>query len=254
VRFVACLAVTMLAIKLTGGSRQRLVWDQYFSFLRLFTFLRALPTLLTGSRGLRFRVTPKGAGERSRSSLLPHAGVVALNAAVIAALGAQLARHQLDTGTEAAVSIGAGAIAAVYLLALARLWRRVYRRNHYRVHVALPAEVTLASGRQLAARTEDVSFEGLSLVGPEPIDAGSEVRIRLLLEGDSIGIDATVVGTGNGSDGRSRIGVRFAPLAVGDEQRLLACLLEATIGTVPIPQRGSAPVPSPQLVLPSVGA
>ena len=43
----------------TGGSSQRLVWDQYFSFLRMFTFLRALPTLVSGGRNIRFRVTPK---------------------------------------------------------------------------------------------------------------------------------------------------------------------------------------------------
>lgn len=54
-RFIPYMLATTVAIKLIGGSPQRLIWDQYFAFLRMFIFLRALPTIVTGGRGLLFR-------------------------------------------------------------------------------------------------------------------------------------------------------------------------------------------------------
>ncbi len=84
--FVPYMAITLATIKATGSS-QRLVWDQYFSFLRMFTFLRALPTLLSGGRNIRFRATPKApAKEVPRAALYPHLGAAMVNLGVIAPL------------------------------------------------------------------------------------------------------------------------------------------------------------------------
>jgi cellulose synthase (UDP-forming) len=137
-RFVPYVASVVVATKLTGGSSQRIAWDFYFAFLRMFTFLRALPPLVTGGRRLRFRVTPKApSGPAHRRGLYPHLAAAVLNLAVIAALVAEPLRHGFDTGTTIAVCASAAIIAAFYALTLVRLWRRVYRRHHYRVPVAL---------------------------------------------------------------------------------------------------------------------
>jgi cellulose synthase (UDP-forming) len=228
-RFVPYMLVTMCAVKATGGSRQRLVWDQYFSFLRMFTFLRALPTLVTGGRGLRFRVTPKGASESAvRRSLYPHLGVALLNVAVVSSLLAQPVRRGLDAGTLIAVCVAAGAIATVYAIALLRLWRRVYRRHHYRVHLALPASLAVEGGPELLARTQDISFGGLSLVAPAAAENGARVRLRLL-EREPLAIVGTVVSCTPLGDGRCRLGIEFAPLPVRDEARLLFRLLAESL-------------------------
>jgi cellulose synthase (UDP-forming) len=227
VRFGPYLVLTLLASKLLGGSRQRMLWDQYFSFLRLFTFLRALPVLVTGGKRLRFRVTPKAPTESAHSSLYPHVGVALINVGVVAAMIARPGRFA--TGTAIAVSLCAAFIAATYLLAIARLWRRVYRRHHYRVSVELPAQLRLEDGLETAAATENISFGGLSLVSPCAVQPGTEAEIRILLGAEMIAITGTIMScTVNGGD--YRVGVQFGSLAVEDEKLLLMSMLDAAIG------------------------
>jgi cellulose synthase/poly-beta-1,6-N-acetylglucosamine synthase-like glycosyltransferase len=226
-RFVPYLVLTMLASKLLGGSRQRMLWDQYFSFLRLFTFLRALPVLVTGGRKLRFRVTPKTPGESARSALYPHVGVALVNVGVIAALLAQPGRFA--TGTTVAVSICAAFVAGTYMLAVARLWRRVYRRHHYRVALELPALLHLDDGFETAAQTENISFGGLSLLTPSPVQRGARTTIRVLLGGATIALSGTVMSCSPSGEGY-RVGVQFAALAIEDEKLLLMSMLDAAIG------------------------
>ncbi len=249
IRFVPYVLATMLASKLMGGSRQRLLWDQYFSFLRLFTFLRALPVLLSGGRQLRFRVTSKAPSESSeRVSLYPHIGVAVLNIAVIAALIAQPAGQRLSTGTIVAVSLCAAVIAATYLLAVARLWRRVYRRHHFRVAFELPALLTLEQDSGIAVKTEDVSFGGISLATSTAAAPGSAAHVRLMLGGGSIEIDGTVMSCAPGASGY-RLGVRFAPLGSEGEKQLLFAMLDAAVGTsAQVGHAGSARERVPELV------
>jgi cellulose synthase (UDP-forming) len=231
IRFTPYVLVTVLASKLMGASRQRLLWDQYFSFLRLFTFLRALPVLLTGGRTLRFRVTPKAPSESAKhASLYPHIGVAILNVIVIVALIAQPTGQRLGTGTIVTVSVCAGLVAAAYLLAVVRLWRRVYRRHHYRVPFVLPARLTVDGGAESSASTEDVSFGGLSLALPEALAPGTKAQIRLLVGADVVDIAGTVMSCARSADGY-RVGVRFAPLGSEDEKCLLFAMLEAAVGT-----------------------
>jgi cellulose synthase (UDP-forming) len=248
VRFIPYVLITVLASKLMGGSRQRLLWDQYFSFLRLFTFLRALPVLLTGGSRLRFRVTPKAPGDAAKLlSLLPHVGVALVNLAVVGALIAAPAGQHLPMGTIIAVSLCAAVIAATYLLAVARLWRRVYRRHHFRFALEVPAQVTIDDGLALSASTEDISFGGLSLATNKAIAPGTKTGIRLVLSDDVIDLAATVTGCRAGGAGY-RVGVRFAPIGVEVEKRLLLAMLEAAIGSdSTLIQRGAVSQQVPDL-------
>lgn len=246
-RFVPYMAVTLFAIKATGGSRQRLVWDQYFSFLRMFTFLRALPTLVTGGRKLRFRVTPKAPSESSaRGALYPHIGVAAVNLGVIAALLALPRRQGIDGWTTAAVCLCAGVIASVYLTALARLWRRVYRRHHYRLQATLPTYIGVGGGPETLVYTENISFGGLSLTVPQRTQKGALVQIRMLLRGDQITTAGTVMSCEETREGLYRLGVEFAPLTVEHETRLLYQILETALKTSAGDDRASKRVPLPR--------
>jgi cellulose synthase (UDP-forming) len=233
VAFVPYMVATALATKLTGGSSQRMLWDQYFSFLRMFTFLRALLTLVTGGRQLRFKVTPKAPTETTHRRLLyPHVAAAALNVVAVALLLAVPLRAGLDTETEIAVSICAGLVATMYTAAVARLWSRVYRRHHYRVQTSLPATVTAGADTPARGRTENLSFGGASLLLDRSFERGATLTLSLL-DGEPISVEATVMSCVAGRDGEHRIGVRFAPLELDDEMRLLFVLLDSALGREP---------------------
>jgi cellulose synthase (UDP-forming) len=233
-RFIPYMGITLVAIKATGGSSQRLIWDQYFSFLRMFTFLRALPTLLTGGRNLRFRVTPKSPGTGvPRAALFPHIGVALLNLAVVGALLVLPVRHGLNGWTTAIVSIFAGLIAAVHISAVGRLWRRVYRRHHYRLPLTLPAYVSLEGADSVLTQTDDISFGGLSVTLPVPPAPQAHIDIRLLLEeGDEIDLRGSVAGSRPLADGTYRVGVELGSLPGEAEKRLLYHFLANATGTL----------------------
>jgi len=222
-RFVPYLAITVTAIKLTGGASQRLVWDQYYSFLRMFTFLRALPTLVGGGRRLRFRVTPKSPSQRvPRAALYPHLGVALLNSVVVVCLLALPARQGLDGWTTAIVCVFAGLLAALHAAAVARLWRRLYRRRHYRLPLEVPATVEAPGLGCYRTQTEDLSFGGLSLVLPSGLPRGTSLGVRLVLgEHDELPLEGTVASERRLGDGSYRIGVQLERVSPEAETRLL---------------------------------
>jgi PilZ domain len=89
----------------------------------------------------------------------------------------------------------AAIIAAFYALTLVRLWRRVYRRHHYRVPVALGGWVATnndADADEIVARTKDISFGGASLVLARSIKPGARVTV-ILLGAEPLTIDGTVI-------------------------------------------------------------
>ena len=249
IRFAPYLLLTVVASKLMGQARQRFLWDQYYSFLRLFTFLRALPVLLLGGKQLRFRVTPKGASDaRHRSALYPHIAVALMNVGVFIALVATPLDRRLSTGTVVSVAVCAALVAGTYLFVVARLWRRVYRRHHYRVELELPAQLLLdGGGTELTAATADLSFGGVSLVLSEPVEVGGRGQIHLLSGESLIALDGTLVGCRKAEDGY-RAGFAFDTGSTDDELLLLLCVLEAALG--PEPQAEQEPralvLPLPQ--------
>ncbi len=247
--FFLYMATTMLATKLTGGASQRMVWDQYFAFLRMFTFLRAMGTLVTGGRRLRFRVTPKVPTESAqRRGLYPHLLAGALNVAAIAALLATPLRQGFNTGTSIAVCACAALVASTYAVALVRLWTRTYRRHHYRVPVALAASVAIDGAEERYATTEDVSFGGASLLATDAAAAGTPVTVELLDE-VPITIDGVVVTCAPAGDGAHRIGVRFERLDLEDETRLLFKLIDAATAAHGDQERHGAGAPARSLAL-----
>jgi cellulose synthase (UDP-forming) len=251
-RFVPYMAITLGAIKATGGSSQRLVWDQYFSFLRMFTFLRALPTLVTGGRHLRFRVTPKSPGDEvPRASLYPHLGVAAVNLGVIVALLALPLRHGLNGWTTAIVCVFAALLAGVHISAVARLWRRLYRRHHYRLALAVPAHVEVEGLGSALTRTDDISFGGLSVTLPTRPPHQAPVEIRLVLgEHDDLHLQGAIAGSRPLPDGTYRVGIELGSLPDEAEKRLLYHFLSHATGTqvehaVPV----TAPSPTARIAL-----
>lgn len=231
IRFVPYIVLTVLASKLLGQARQRFLWDQYYSFLRLFTFLRALPVLVFGGKSLRFRVTPKSpSGTSRRSMLYPHVAVGLLNFGVIVALLATPIDRRLSTATVVIVALSAGIVTGTYLLVVVRLWRRVYRRYHYRFKLELPAQLSLGNGAgEISTSTEDISFGGASVVVPEPVDVGHRVSLRIFGGDSLIELVGAVVSSMSQGDGY-RVALEFDPSDAENEALLLLCLLEAALG------------------------
>ena len=233
-RFAPYLLLTILASKLMGQTRQRFLWDQYYSFLRLFTFLRAIPVLLLGGSRLRFRVTPKSAsGRLHRRGLYPHLAVALVNLAVFVVLVATPLDRRLSTGTVVSVAACAALVAGTYLFVLTRLWGRIYRRHHYRVALELPAELILDDGEtELAAVTANVSFGGVSVMLPEPVRVGSGGQVRLHSGPSPIVLEGKLVSCSEIS-GQYRAGFAFASASADDEMLLLVCVLDAALGQQP---------------------
>ena len=246
IRFVPYLALTIVASKLLGQGRQRFLWDQYYSFLRLFTFLRALPVLVFGGKGLRFRVTPKTPTATTRHSMLyPHVAVGLLNLGVIITLLATPLDRHLSTATVVIVAVSAGIVAATYLSVVLRLWRRVYRRHHYRFSLELPA-LYCAGGdeRELPTSTEDISFGGASILLPEAVDVGGKASLPGIRSDAVIKLDGTVVSCRPHGTGY-RVALEFGAISLDDEALLLLRLLEAALGEQ-TPADQPSPVPLAQ--------
>lgn len=231
VHFIPYMAATMIATKLSGGSSVRLLWDHYFAFLRMFTFLRASLTLVTGGRRLRFRVTPKAPTTSvQRRALYPHVAAMALNVASLVVLLGAPGINRFDGATTAVVAVCAGAVASLYAVALVKLWRRVYRRHHYRVPAGLAASIALDGEAEFLAETADLSFGGVSLVCARRFDPGVRVKVRLL-GGNRVTIGGTIVSAAASAGDVHRLGVRFDSLNAEDEHRLLLRLLDAAMGS-----------------------
>jgi cellulose synthase (UDP-forming) len=230
-RFVPYVASMLLAIKLTGGSRQRLGWDLYFSFLRMFIFLRALPTIVSGGRGLRFRVTPKASsGSTHRRGLYPHLAAALVNFAVIGALLVAPLPDHLGSATKTVAYVSAGIIAAVFTFALIRLWRRVYPRRDYRVALTLPTSIAVDGGPVTTGSTTDLSFGGAALTSPRALAPGTAISLRLLGE-EPLTLPGTVVSCIETTGCLHRLGVSFGPAPLEAEKRLLQIILDAVTGT-----------------------
>ena len=254
VTFIPYMTATALATKLTGRSHQRLLWDQYFAFLRMFTFLRAAGALITGGRKLRFRVTPKAPSDTSkRRALYPHLAAATLNLAVFASALIPSMRRGFDAGTSIALYLCAALIASMYAVAGLRLWRRIYRRQHYRVPIDLPATVQVTDAPEALGRTEDLSFGGASLAVARAADVGAKATVTLI-DSKPITIDGTIVTCAAGPAGTCRIGVRFERLDLEAEKRLLLLLLEHAVAAQTGPRHsGTQGAPRGALAAGAVG-
>ena len=227
-RFLPYFLSTMLVIKLTGGKSQRILWDQYFAFLRTFTFLRALPTLLTGGRHLTFKVTAKAPREHpSRRWLYPHLAIAVVNLGAVACIAIEPARTKLTLVTLVVVSTWSVLIAGVYLTVLFRLWNRTYRRRHYRALLAVPVSVAL-DGRTQRSLTTELSFSGLSTLLPEPLEAGTAVALTLELGDAQIPIPG-VVSRSRKEDGRYAVGIEFERIPAEFEALLTEQIVKTTL-------------------------
>jgi cellulose synthase (UDP-forming) len=228
-RFVPYVVSTILVIKFTGGRSQRMLWDQYFAFLRTFTFLRALPTLITGGRRLTFKVTAKIPREHpSRRWLYPHLGIALINLAAVGCIAIEPSRTKLTLGTLIVVSTWSVLIGCVYLTVLLRLWNRTYRRRHYRAPVSIPVRTGFGGRAPQRSLTTELSFSGLSTRVSEPVEPGTAAAITLEIGATDVPITATVTRCTPQTDGYS-VGLAFAHVPVEFEALLTEQVVMTTL-------------------------
>jgi hypothetical protein len=185
--------------------------------------------------------------------LYPHVGAAVLNIATVATLLVTPHRFGFDTATTIAMCACALLGVSQYAIAVTRIWRRLYRRHHYRMRVALPVSVAFDGDPATSAQTEDVSFGGASLAVSRSAATGAGVTVTIS-DPEPIRINGTVMSCAPAHAGFYRIGVRFERLDLQHEKRLLFLLLDHALGGRPTGDRRTDTLPSPHATPAAVAA
>ena len=186
-----------------------------------------VPTIrvLFKPRGGKFNVTAKGGKIDSEyfdwSIAAPNAVLVVLNlGGLLTGVSRLLGGNPQDTGA-LMMNVSWTFLNLLTLgatLAVAAEMRQV-RRSH-RIVAALDAEVRLADGGTLAARTSDVSLTGAGLRCAEPIElaVGTRVMLRLVSGARDVTLPARVA-----TQAGNTIGLDFEELTLASEAALVQC-------------------------------
>ena len=135
------------------------------------------------------------------------------------------------------VSSWAVLIAGVYLRVIFRLWNRSYRRRHYRAALTVPVSIAFAGLTRHGVTTE-LSFSGLSLLLPEPVEAGTRLAIELDLARDRVPI-AGVVSRCSADEHGHQIGIEFERIPPEYEALLTEEIVNTTLLAPLAPDRSS---------------
>ncbi|HWO72199.1 MAG TPA: glycosyltransferase [Dehalococcoidia bacterium] len=173
-----------VANSLLGRGNNRYLMTEFFDLLKMFAFIKASMTLLTGKR-VRFRVTPKGAapGRGVHGLLAPYA---ALLVAYALSMGVGLLRIEgvfLQTRHETvqfAALIWASAIMAALGAVIWYGYRKVSQRSADRVM----ASVNGTYRRRYGTRTQPILLQDLTTMGcafvtSSPPPVGCDIRIDI---------------------------------------------------------------------------
>jgi cellulose synthase (UDP-forming) len=215
--------------------RQISLWDGSYSTLLTYEiFTRAVLSLVHPMR-TNFRVTPKdgiddggwGAALQLRLVLAIAGALVGAIALRCLALGGVLGLPRLG-GLAVVVGLFFGAFELVLVAsALWRVTRRHQLRHHFRVPVEVSGvmEVSGSAGRNLV-RVVDLSPSGAGVIGPAPLELGSEVGLRLdlpTLNGDIRSTEVRfAVHSCRHADGLGwRMGGSITPLTESDDEVLI---------------------------------
>jgi len=173
---------TTANIMLSRGHNRPLM-TEFFDTLKMFAFIRASFTLITGKRA-KFRVTPKGQpGERHfHALLLPFAVLIGV---YIAGVGVGLARLAgLGVSTENPAAMTAAVIwglgLAVFLAEVTAYgYRKVSQRSADRVSLDIKGAYTDSGRIPHEVIIRDLTTAGASFLSPEKLVPGSKIKLAI---------------------------------------------------------------------------
>ena len=254
VAFTSTFLLQQLALKALSRGCHRPILSIVFELVRMTSNLRATLTLATRRRPA-FSVTPKGRQGDGRTRVRVPAPLRVLLLASFAAaawfaltlMGATPVRYSV-TGAVLAAFFWMMFNVVLVLLAITRIRSLRYaaeRRASVRFELSVPATVADLAGDAL-----DMSTTGARVAMAGPLPVGSAVSFSPDFAGDPISLDAIVRSVRPAADGRTIVGLEFAP----GQHAARASLALALFGgrSAPVVDRtpeahGHAPDAEPQL-------
>jgi cellulose synthase (UDP-forming) len=171
------------ATNMLGRGNNRPLMTEFFDTLKMFAFIRASFTLITGHRP-KFKVTPKGQpGERRVHNLLmPFILIIGCYAVSVTIGLLRLAGFGLGTANPAAMVAAVlwGLMIAVFLAEVTAYGvRKVSQRQADRVSLKIDGELSVEGSRTWEpVSVEDLTTMGASVVSLQAHPAGTRARIR----------------------------------------------------------------------------
>jgi cellulose synthase (UDP-forming) len=230
--FAATLGLQFVALRLLARGHYPPILSMLFEVLRMPAVLPATLTLLRRDVNRPFWVTPKGRSNRSGAhvprllTVLAVASAMAIGWLAFSALGLTPMHYQ-----EPGAAIGAGAFAAMNLGLLLAAIGRIQdarfageRRASVRFETRLSAQL---AGRRATAL--DVSLTGAQLAVHSELHLveGARVPLDVSVDGTKLSLDAIVRRVVPQGDGRTMIGVQFAPKQMATVAKLALALFGA---------------------------
>jgi cellulose synthase (UDP-forming) len=196
VRLVPYLALTVVSFELLSRGTGWLLISERYNMTRFFTYILAVSGFFI-TKPLKFRVTPKGAGDAPVGTYLPQLVIAVLSATAVPF--ALLAYHygwiayRVSGMLSAAFTLNAVWVAwnlyfASYVVRHSLRSRQ--QRHDYRFLDSVPIEVHVvdAAGVEVGlqvATTQDLNGAGLSFRATSELAAGTEIQVSLSL---SVGV------------------------------------------------------------------
>ena len=229
-RFAPHLVLSVVAATLAQRGANRIVWSERFAVARMFIFLRASVTLVTGGRRLAFTVTPKVASVSAGGQGLGHrvlllAAALALISGVLAIAGFGPAAG-LASWMIVANMVWACVGSTALLLALSVLRPARWQRHAYRFPWGLPLAYRITrTGDAYSTVTTDVSWRGISFVPKTPLSEDDDLELRLRLQGGEV-LEFQGAVVRDGAAGGTA-GVRFTEATQSTRDKLTLALVTA---------------------------
>jgi cellulose synthase (UDP-forming) len=181
--YLAFLATLIGSYEIVSRGKGRLLMDELFNMVSVFTLLRAIKRVLFGrGKPSRFEVTSKhGHGERDLGPVLPHLLLLGFSALAISwsLMGLGFGINEDVKG--ASTGIFWSLYNATLMIAVIRLGSRPPEKRagcRYRGNFAVEARGTGAEAGRLGV-TADLSEQGCTLLWPNALEVGSRLPIRI---------------------------------------------------------------------------
>ena len=195
IRFTPYMILTFSALWLLGRGLYN-IWDVLrYDSIKMFTFIAALPTLITG-RAQPFQVTSKVAGDDNRSPfqklVMPHWIVMGLSFAAII-VGVVNLVHPIWYQPElfpTLVALGWASFNLAMLTSCVMLLRKVSRRVNYRIPTSNDSYwQVVGDDSWYPARSIDFSSTGIGLENAGPhLQLGTEVKLIITNKMDPLDV------------------------------------------------------------------
>lgn len=226
------LTSSIVASTLAQRGKGNLIQSERFAVAKSPIFLRAITTLLTGGRKLRFAVTPKrvsAQGGSSTATLLRTSSFVFLGTVVFGVFGffGLGPAGDLAKGIVVASLLWSSVLCITTHIASTVYAQQPSSRVAYRFPWAVPVACQIRrSGALLASVTQDISWSGAGISDPDQImQLGDEIDLRLWLgSGEPIGLSAVVT---RAVLSEGRVGVVFVEPSPAVRDRLILGLVTA---------------------------